>query len=74
MTPKRFEVVLLAPGSRMIEIMREVRDLTGGNIREAQQLVEQTPRVLKTTLDRKEAEALKRRLETSGGIVEIRAG
>lgn len=74
MTPKRFEVVLLAPGDRMIEIMREVRDLTGSNIREAQQLVEQTPRVLKTTLDRSEAEALKRRLECSGGIVEIRAG
>jgi ribosomal protein L7/L12 len=74
MTPKRFEIVLLAPGDRTIEIMREVRDLTGGNIAEAKQLVEQTPRVLKTTLDRKEAEALKRRLETSGGVVEIRAG
>lgn len=74
MTPKRFEVVLLAPGDRLIEIMREVRDLTGGNIHEAKQLVEHTPRVLRTTFDRKEAEALKRRLETSGGIVEIRAG
>ncbi|HEX5059307.1 MAG TPA: ribosomal protein L7/L12 [Kofleriaceae bacterium] len=73
MTPKRFEVVLLAPGDRMIEIMREVRDLTGGNIADAKLLVEQTPRVLKTTLDRREAEALKRRLETSGGVVEIRA-
>ena len=73
MTTEAFEVVLVAPGDRMIEIMREVRDLTGGNIQEAKQLVEQTPRVLKTTLDRKEAEALKRRLETSGGIVEIRA-
>jgi ribosomal protein L7/L12 len=72
MRPKRFDVVLVAPGNRMIEIMREVRDLTGGNIQEAKLLVEQTPRVLKTTLDRKEAEALKRRLEGSGGIVEIR--
>ncbi len=72
MTPKRFEVVLLAPGDRMIEIMREVRDLTGGNIQEAKQIVEQTPRVLTTTLERKEAEAVKRRLESSGGIVEIR--
>lgn len=73
MTPKQFAVVLLAPGERLIEIMREVRDLTGGNIQEAKQLVEHTPRVLKTTLDRKEAEALKRRLESSGGVVEIRA-
>ncbi len=74
MTPKQFAVVLVAAGDRLIEIMREVRDLTGGNIQEAKQLVEQTPRVLKTTLDRKEAEALKRRLETSGGTVEIRPG
>lgn len=74
MTPKRFEVVLLAAGDRMIEVIREVRDLTGGNIQEAKQLVEQTPRVLKTTFERKEAEALKRRLENSGGTVEIRVG
>jgi predicted unusual protein kinase regulating ubiquinone biosynthesis (AarF/ABC1/UbiB family)/ribosomal protein L7/L12 len=69
----RFDVVLVAPGDRMIEIVREVRDLLGANIRDAKELLEQTPRVLRTTSDRKEAEALKRRLETSGGIVEIRA-
>lgn len=69
----RFEVVLVAPGERIIEIVREVRDLLGANIRDAKELVDQTPRVLRTTTDRKEAEALKRRLETSGGIVEIRA-
>jgi ribosomal protein L7/L12 len=70
--PVKFDVVLVAPGERIIEIVREVRDLTGANIRDAKDLVEQTPRVLRTTSDRREAEALKRRLETSGGIVEIR--
>lgn len=69
----RFDVVLVAPGERMIEIVREVRDLMGANIRDAKELLEQTPCVLRTTSDRKEAEALKHRLETSGGIVEIRA-
>jgi ribosomal protein L7/L12 len=69
----RFDVVLVAPGERMIEIVREVRDLMGANIRDAKQLLEQTPCVLRTTSDRTEAEALKHRLETSGGIVEIRA-
>jgi len=69
----RFEVVLVAPGERMIEIVREVRDLMGANIRDAKLLLEQTPCVLRTTSDRKEAEALKHRIETSGGIVEIRA-
>jgi ribosomal protein L7/L12 len=70
--PTSFDVVLVAPGNRIIEIVREVRDLTGINIRDAKDLVDQTPRVLRTTSDRHEAEALKRRLETSGGIVEIR--
>jgi large subunit ribosomal protein L7/L12 len=69
----RFEVVLVAPGERMIEIVREVRDLMGANIHDAKELLEQTPCVLRTTSNRKEAEALKHRLETSGGIVEIRA-
>ncbi|MDB4956712.1 MAG: hypothetical protein JWO36_4281 [Myxococcales bacterium] len=68
----KFEIVLLAPGDRLIEIVREVRDLMGANIKDAKELVEKTPRVLKTTSDRKEAELVKRRLETSGGIVEIR--
>lgn len=69
----RFEVVLVAPGERLIEIVRDVRDLLGANIHDAKQLLEQAPCVLRTTSDRKEAEALKHRLETSGGIVEIRA-
>jgi ribosomal protein L7/L12 len=68
----KFDVVLVSPGDRMIEIVREVRDLLGANIAEAKQLVEGTPRVLRSTSNRKEAEALKRRLETSGGVVEIR--
>jgi ribosomal protein L7/L12 len=69
----RFDVVLVAPGERTIEIMREVRDLMGANIRDAKQLLEQTPCVLRTTTDRREAEAVKHRLETSGGTVEIQA-
>jgi ribosomal protein L7/L12 len=71
--PTRFEVVLVAPGERTIEIVREVRDLMGANIRDAKELVDRAPCVLRTTSDRGEAEAVKRRLETSGGIVEIRA-
>jgi ribosomal protein L7/L12 len=69
----RFEVVLVAPGERTIEIVREVRDVMGANIRDAKQLLEQAPCVLRTTSDRKEAEALRSRLEGSGATVEIRA-
>ncbi|HEX8107801.1 MAG TPA: ribosomal protein L7/L12 [Kofleriaceae bacterium] len=69
----RFDVVLVAPGERMIEIVRDVRDLMGADIRNAKELLEQAPCVLRTTSDRSEAEALKHRLETSGATVEIRA-
>ena len=67
-----FEVVLLDRGTRMIEMVREVRDATGAGVREAKDIVERTPQVVKRTVDRGEAEALKRRLEVSGGVVEIR--
>ncbi|HET7504175.1 MAG TPA: ribosomal protein L7/L12 [Kofleriaceae bacterium] len=68
-----WQVVLVAPGERTIEMVREVRDLLGANIRDAKQLLEQAPCVVRTTSDRQEAEGLKHRLEASGGSVEIRA-
>jgi large subunit ribosomal protein L7/L12 len=57
----------------MIEILREVRDATGVGVREAKELIERTPRVVKRTTNHKEAAALKQRLEVSGGTVEIRS-
>jgi len=70
--PIAFEVVLVDAGTRTIEIIREVRDATGAGVSEAKDLIDQTPRVIKRTFVRREAEALKRRLEVSGGRVEIR--
>jgi large subunit ribosomal protein L7/L12 len=69
--PMAFEVVLVDAGARVIEVVRHVRELTGGGISEAKQLVEQTPRVLVRTVDRGVAEELRRRLEVSGATVEI---
>jgi hypothetical protein len=69
-----YDVVLLGAGDRVIEIVRQVRELTGAGIGEAKELVEHPPRVLKRTTDRSEAEELKRRLEVSGATVEIQAG
>jgi ribosomal protein L7/L12 len=68
-----FEVVLLDPGTRTIEIVREIRDLFGVGIREAKDLLDRAPHTLKRTADRDEAEALKRRLEASGAIIELRS-
>ena len=73
-TAVAFDVVLLDAGDRMIEMLREVREATGAGMREAKKLVEHTPGVVKRTADRREAEALKKRLEVSGATVEIREG
>jgi ribosomal protein L7/L12 len=67
-----FEVVLLDAGERMIEMLREVREATGAGVHEAKELIEHTPGLVKSTADRREAEALKKRLEVCGATVEIR--
>jgi ribosomal protein L7/L12 len=72
--PVAFEVVLVDAGQRTIEIVREVRDATGLSIREAVDLIEQSPHVVERLSDRGAAEALKRRLENCGATVELRSG
>lgn len=72
--PPSFEVVLVEPGTRTIEIVRELRDASGLSIHEAKQLIDAAPQLVKHTWDRHEAEVLKRRLESSGATVEIRIG
>jgi ribosomal protein L7/L12 len=72
--PPEFDVVLLEPGTRTIEVVREVRDAAGLGIHEAKQLIDRAPQVVKHTSDRDEAELLKGRLESSGATVEIRIG
>jgi ribosomal protein L7/L12 len=70
--PLDFEVVLVDSGPRTIEMVREVRDLLGLGIRDAKALIDSAPQLVTTTRDRSAAEALKRRLEQSGGTVELR--
>ncbi|MCG8417032.1 MAG: ribosomal protein L7/L12 [Proteobacteria bacterium] len=70
--PPEFDLVLLDPGTRMIEVIREVRDALGIGVSEAKEFVEGTPRVLKEALRRKEAEALRERLEAIGSKAELR--
>ena len=71
--PPRFDVILVECGPDVIEMVREVRDAVGLGIHEAKKLIDSAPQLVKQTLDRDEAEGLKRRLERSGGTVEIRS-
>jgi len=69
--PGGFAVVLTNAGDRKIELVRQVRELTGSGIGEAMSLVEALPWVVRRTEDRREAEDLKRRLEVVGATVEL---
>jgi predicted unusual protein kinase regulating ubiquinone biosynthesis (AarF/ABC1/UbiB family)/ribosomal protein L7/L12 len=69
--PMMFEVVLRDAGSRMIEVVRHVRDATGAGIGDAKQLVDHPPCVLLRTSDRGQARELERRLAGSGATVDI---
>jgi len=71
--PPRFDVILVECGPDVIEMVREIRDAFGLGIHEAKKLIDSAPQLVKQTLDREEAEGLKRRLEKSGGTVEIRS-
>jgi ribosomal protein L7/L12 len=67
------ELVLVAPGDRLIELVREVRDALALGIREAMLLCQEPGGVIALAADEAEAAELKRRFEAAGGTIEIRA-
>jgi ribosomal protein L7/L12 len=73
-TESSIELVLVAPGDRLIELVREVRDALGLGIREAMLLCQEPGGVIALAADAAEAAALKRRFEAAGGTIEIRDG
>jgi large subunit ribosomal protein L7/L12 len=71
--PTEFNVVLLAAGANKIQVIKEVRAATGLGLKEAKDLVDGAPKVVKEALPKADAEELKKKLETAGGKVEIKA-
>ena len=67
-----FTVVLQAAGEMKIEVIREVRFLTGLGLKEALDLIESTPKIVKEGVGRNEAEKVKAALEEVGATVEIK--
>ena len=62
-----FDVILTAAGDKKIQVIKEVRAITGLGLKEAKDLVESAPSEIKTALPKEEAEALKKELEEAGG-------
>ena len=71
--PTEFNVVLTEAGAKKINVIKEVRAVTGLGLKEAKALVDGAPSVVKEALPKDEAEALKKKLEEAGAKVELKA-
>lgn len=67
-----FDVVLMAAGENKINVIKEVRSITGLGLKEAKDLVEGAPKVVKEAANKKDAEEMKKKLEAVGAKVELK--
>jgi large subunit ribosomal protein L7/L12 len=67
-----FNVVLAVSGDKKINVIKEVRAITGLGLKEAKDLVEGAPKTLKEGVSKQEAEEIKKKLEAEGAKVEIK--
>ena len=67
-----FDVVLAAAGDQKINVIKEVRAITGLGLKEAKDMVESAPKTLKEGAKKDEAEAMKAQLEAAGAKVELK--
>jgi large subunit ribosomal protein L7/L12 len=66
-----FDVVLKGFGDKKIQVIKEVRALTGLGLKEAKEMVEGAPKAIKEGLSKEDAEAAKKQLEDAGATVEL---
>ena len=67
-----FDVILTAIGDKKIQVIKEVRAITGLGLKEAKALVEEAPKAVKEGLQKEEAEKIKAQLEETGAQVDIK--
>ena len=67
-----FDVILKAAGDKKINVIKEVRAITGLGLKEAKDMVEGAPKTIKEGLTKEEAEKLKKTLEDQGATVELK--
>ncbi len=67
-----FDVVLTAIGEKKINVIKEVRAITGLGLKEAKEFVESAPKTVKEGIPQEEADALKAKLEAVGATAEIK--
>jgi large subunit ribosomal protein L7/L12 len=67
-----FDVILISQGDKKIQVIKEVRAITGLGLKEAKDLVESAPKAVKEGVTKDEAEKLKEQIENAGGQVDIK--
>lgn len=67
-----FDVVLTAAGDKKIQVIKEVRTITGLGLKDAKDLVEAAPKAIKEGVKKEEAEEIKKKIEEAGGTVEVK--
>ncbi|MEO6432979.1 MAG: 50S ribosomal protein L7/L12 [Sphingomicrobium sp.] len=67
-----FDVILTGDGGKKINVIKEVRALTGLGLGEAKSLVESAPKAIKEGVNKEEAEKIKKQIEEAGGTVELK--
>jgi len=67
-----FDVVLTAAGASKINVIKEVRGITGLGLKEAKDMVEGAPKAIKEGVSKDEAESIKAKLEEAGATVELK--
>lgn len=67
-----FDVVLTGPGEKKVNVIKAVRELTGLGLKEAKEMVDSAPSVIKEAASKDDAEAAKKKLEEAGASVELK--
>ena len=67
-----FDVILTSIGEKKINVIKEVRGITGLGLKEAKEAVESAPKAVKEGVSKEEAEEIKKKLEAAGAKVELK--
>lgn len=71
-TKSSFSVILKDGGQSKIQVIKVVREVTGLGLKESKDLVDGAPKAVKENISEKEAEEIKKQLETAGAVVEMK--
>ena len=67
-----FDVILISFGDKKIQVIKEVRSMTGLGLKEAKELVEGAPKAIKEAIGKDEAAEIKEKIEAAGGQVDVK--